>query len=457
MADASKFFAKADEALKKRNYDYAIQMYQSGLEVDPGNAEGRLNYRIALVRKYDAEGYPKSLGLGALKTIAMSKNPERMLVEAEKMVQKDPKSAKYNIRVAENLLLLKHNEAALTVLEFAAKWADPKSEKLAPQLYSMLAKSYSDAGRTDDAGKLLSRAMRMAPNDKTLQSLAKEIAAKGYHTQFSTAKSSYELVKNRDEADVLEKLRKGVLTEEDADKLLAELEKQLSENPLDRRAVRNIAEILAKRKKFLEAFDRLHKFLEVDPSATEIGDIAAKYKNMYFDLAIQTCTKRAELEPDKAEAWKAKANQLRDERRKFGLEEFGRQVEAAPTDLEKRFNYGKVLFEAGNPEEAFKQFQKAKGSPKYSKLANMFMGQCLLKMDRLEMAEMAFQAVEKEISDGDEDLRKDLMYFESVLLERKGDKAGALNRFRELYMEDMDFRDVEKRIDALKKDLNGAE
>jgi tetratricopeptide (TPR) repeat protein len=173
---------------------------------------------------------------------------------------------------------------------------------------------------------------------------------------------------------------------------------------------------------------------------------------MYFDLAIQTCTRRAEMEPDKAEAWKAKAADLREQRRRFGLDEFGRQVEAAPTDMEKRFNFGKVLFDAGSYEEAFKQFQKAKGSPKYSKLANMFMGQCLLKMDRLEMAEMAFQAVEKEITDGDEDLRKDLMYFEALLLERKGDKPGALNRFRELYMEDMDFRDVERRIDDLKKE-----
>jgi tetratricopeptide (TPR) repeat protein len=231
---------------------------------------------------------------------------------------------------------------------------------------------------------------------------------------------------------------------------MAELEAQLKENPLDRRAIRNIGEILAKRKKFLEAYDRLRQFLEVDPSATEVGDIAAKYKNMYYDLAIQTCLKRAQAEPDKAAAWKAKAAELREERKKFSLDEFGRQVEGAPTDLEKRFNYGKAQFDAGEYEEAFKQFQKAKASPKYGKQANMFMGQCLLKMDRLEMAEMAFQAVEKEIGEGDEEMRKDLMYFEAVLMERKGDVDAALNRFRELYMEDMDFRDVVKRIEHLR-------
>jgi hypothetical protein len=35
-------------------------------------------------------------------------------------------------------------------------------------------------------------------------------------------------------------------------------------------------------------------------------------------------------------------------------------------------------------------------------------------------------------------------------MERKGDVDAALNRFRELYMEDMDFRDVVKRIEHLK-------
>lgn len=449
MADVSRFLTKADEALKKRNYDYAIQMYESAMESDPGNADARKNYRLALVRKYDQEGYPRSFGLGGIKTIAISKQPEKLLVEYEKMVAKDPKSIKYNVRVAETLLALEHKDAALAVLEFTMSVADIKSDKNAPQLFSLLAKSYSEAGKMDEAGKMLARAVRLSPGDKQLQTLQKEIAAKTYNKQFGTAKSSYDLVQNRDEADKLEKMRKGVLTEEDAETLLVEQEEALKENPLDRRAIRTIGEILAKRKKFIEAHDRLKAFLEVDPSATEVGDIAAKYKNLYFDGMIQLCLKKAQSEPEKAAAYKAKAAELREERKKFQLEEFGRQVEAAPTDLEKRFMYGRALFDAGDHEPAFRQFQKAVKSPKYSKHAGLYMGQCLVSMDRYEMAEMAFQNVEKELSDGDEDLRKTLTYCEADLAERKGDTATALDKFRHLYMEDMEFRDVGARIERL--------
>jgi hypothetical protein len=66
------------------------------------------------------------------------------------------------------------------------------------------------------------------------------------------------------------------------------------------------------------------------------------------------------------------------------------------------------------------------------------------------MAEMAFRDVHKQLTEGDEDLKKDLMYFEADLMERKGDRTAALERFRELYMQDMEFRDVEKRIEGLR-------
>ncbi|MBP9893662.1 MAG: hypothetical protein KBG84_17290, partial [Planctomycetes bacterium] len=123
MADVSRFLSKADEALKKRNYDYAIQMYREALISDPGNAEARRNYRMALLRKYDEHGYPSSFfgGLGALKTTVMTKDPLKTIEEYEKIIEKDPKSIKYNTRVAENLAILSHHDAAVAVLEFVFK------------------------------------------------------------------------------------------------------------------------------------------------------------------------------------------------------------------------------------------------------------------------------------------------------------------------------------------------
>lgn len=452
MADVSKFIAKANEALKKRNYDYAIQMYESAMEADPGNAEARKNYRLALVRKYDQDGYPKGPGFSALKTIAMSKNPEKMLVETEKIIAKDPKSLKYNLRVAQTLSDLGHAKGAMAVLEFAARYGDVKGDtKNAPGVFKLLAKVYSDNDRVEDANKALARATRLAPNDKGLKELQKQLSAKSYHDKFKNITSSADLVRDKDEAKKLEaKRRAGPQTAEGAAAIIEEAEEELKANPLDRRAIRKIGEALVGMKKYREAHKRLLDFVELDPSATELGEIAGDYMNKYFLHEKQKYIKHAQQHPEKKAACDAKIAELEEQKKKFNLQEFQRQVESAPTDLEKRFRFGKALFEADDHANAFKQFQKAIKSPKYSKHAGVMMGQCLITMDRIEMAEMAFQKVEEQLGDGDEELRRDLMYFEGELAEKKGETEKALGIYRNLYMEDMDFRDVEKKIENLK-------
>lgn len=453
MADVSKFLAKADEALKKRNYDYAIQMYESAMLADPGNADARRNFRVALVRKYDEQGYPKSFGFGNVKTMMISKNPEKLLEETEKLVAKDPKSLKYNRRVAETLMELLHNDAAVAVLEFAVKMGDITSEKDAATL-QLLATAYMKVGKMQEAQAILNRALRIAPNDKNTKQLAKDIAAQTYNKSVGvgtgTVKSSYDLVKDRGEADKLEKMRKGMLTDEDADVLLRDEEERLKQNPLDRRVIRNIGEILAKKRKYKDAADKLYAFVKVDPTANEIGEEAAKYMTMYFDAMIRLCQQKCEQEPERAPAYKAKEEQLREEKKKFQLDEFGRQVEAAPTDLDKQYNYGMALYQGGKYPDAFKHFQKAVKSPKHVKSSGLYMARCLVEMNQLDLAQVQLQSVEGTLTELDEDLKKELTYTRADLMERQGNLPGAFEKFQSLYLQDMEFRDIEKRLENLK-------
>ncbi|MEE9311527.1 MAG: hypothetical protein V3V10_03850, partial [Planctomycetota bacterium] len=176
MADASKFLSKADEALKKRNYDYAIQMYHSAMQVDPSNAQARKNFRLALLRKYDKIGYPK-VGIFSGATMIRQKDPLKLLVENEKLVEKDPKSIKHNMRVGQALFELKHYDASATVMEFAVKVGDVKGSKEAPSAFKLLAKSLLQINRAKEASQYVARAAKLAPNDKELSTMNKSIAA----------------------------------------------------------------------------------------------------------------------------------------------------------------------------------------------------------------------------------------------------------------------------------------
>lgn len=453
MADVSRFLSKADEALKKRNYDYAIQMYREALISDPGNADARRNYRLALVRKYDEQGYPKSLfgGLGAVKTLVMGKDPLKMIEETEKIIEKDPKSIKYNTRVAEFLASLNHHEAAVAVLEFVFKSCDGGSNDLAA--LKLLAREYVSVKRTKDAQAVLNKAQKIAPNDKDVKELAKNIAAQGMLDSVGSAKSSYELVKNAGQAAQLEKAQKLVMDANDLDGLINLEEEKLKANPMDRRAIREIGKLLERKKLHDKAYERLMAFVQVDPSATEIADEAALVKNRGFDYKMAACRQKAQAEPQNAQAWLQKEQQFAAAKKEFALQEFGRQVEAAPTDMDKRFRFGQALFDAGRFEESFKHLQKAKASPKHAKAVNVMMANCLVQMNRLEMAEQQFAIAEKLLTPDDADLQKALSYARADMNERKGDLITALEGFRTLYLDDAEFRDVEKRIDVLKKKL----
>lgn len=453
MADVTKFLAKADEALKKRNYDYAIQMYREALISDPGNAEARRNYRLALVRKYDEQGYPRSLfgALGAMKTTVMTKDPLKTIEEYEKIIEKDPKSIKYNTRVAENLAILSHHDASVAVLEFVFKNCDGGSNDL-PAL-KLLAREYVSVKRTKDAQAILNKAQKLAPNDKDVKELAKNIAAQGMLDSVGSAKSSYELVKNAGQAAQLEKAQKLVLDANDIDGMIGVEEEKLKANPMDRKAIREIGKLLEKKKAHDKAYERMMAFVQVDASATEIADEAALIKNRGFDYKMAACRQKAQAEPQNAQAWLQKEQQFATAKKEFGLQEFGRQVEAAPTDMDKRFRFGQALMDAGRSEDAFKHLQKAKASPKHAKAVNVMMANCLVQMNRLEMAEQQFTIAEKLLTPDDADLQKALNYARADLGERKGDLIGALEGFRTLYLDDAEFRDVEKRIDALKKKL----
>ena len=235
--------------------------------------------------------------------------------------------------------------------------------------------------------------------------------------------------------------------------MIAVEEEKLKANPMDRKAIREIGKLFEKKKLHDKAYERLMAFMQVDASATEIADEAALIKNRGFDYKMAACRQKAQAEPQNAQAWLQKEQQFAAAKKAFGLEEFGRQVEAAPTDMDKRFRFGQALMDGGKAEDAFKHLQKAKASPKHSKAVNVMMANCLVQMNRLEMAEQQFAIAEKLLTPDDADLQKALNYARADLGERKGDLIGALEGFRTLYLDDAEFRDVEKRIDALKKKL----
>ena len=66
MAAADNFFTKADQARKKKNYDYALELYQQGLQIDPDRVEERKRLRQTQVLRILDKGGNTHGGAGAI-------------------------------------------------------------------------------------------------------------------------------------------------------------------------------------------------------------------------------------------------------------------------------------------------------------------------------------------------------------------------------------------------------
>ena len=56
MAAADNFFTKADQALKKKKLDYAIELYQQGLQIDADCMEECKRRRQAQILRVQEQG-----------------------------------------------------------------------------------------------------------------------------------------------------------------------------------------------------------------------------------------------------------------------------------------------------------------------------------------------------------------------------------------------------------------
>lgn len=444
MADVSKFIARAEEAFQRRNFQYAVQMYLEALSVDPGHIAARRNLRTVLL-KSDEAGSKIQAPKG--QTLVLSRDPKVMLAEFEKAVVKEPRSAKYNMRVAETLAKAGHHESAGYVYQYVITSCD-KGKDNVPAMKAG-AQAFIDAGKPDLATQLLAKAYKFAPNDKEIAELQRNLAAATYKDRISQATSSRDMLQDSDQAAELELLAKKVLSPDELKRAFKIVSEKLESDPSDKGLVKKKAELYGKARQYDKAYEFLmEKYREID-AAPDLAELAVRYREQYFAYMIQKCEQKAEQEPEKADSYRAKILELEKERQEFQLAEYERQVNDAPADLDKRYAFGKSLFDAGKFDAALPHLQRAQKSPKNANEVGVLLGRCFAEMGRLELAVRQLNNALEALGQGEEDLNMEARYWLADALARNNDFEPAKEMFQSLFMENASFRDVGQRLDAL--------
>jgi len=442
-----KLIEKGEDALKKKNFDYAIEILLQAVSFAPNNRRAREALRQAELKKYE-HAYP-SAGLVAIfglparigmffAGLSKKSNPESYMMACEKFLMKDPKNKKVNMALGEAAAIGGHLDTAIFAYETAAEH-HPADVSALKQLGSLLWKN----GEIKRAHETYDKVVRLAPRDQEAIKARKNLAAESSlkETGFETARSSQDLIKDKDVAGKLEKKSRLYQTDADLTTQRKQIEEQVAAAPDNVELLQDLAEICQKMKDWDGAIAAMDKACEVRPEDNALdfarGDLRiARLEDKHLTLV--------------RESKKPEAEAVRTELDELQTSEYRKRVKAYPTDLTLRFKLGDLLFRQGQLEQAIGEFQQTVRDPKYRAESQLRLGKAFAAKGQHDLALRQLTAA-LEGQTGMSERVKEIRYEMGMVYERMGDAEKARDSFGQIYEADIGYRDVAERLAKLEK------
>ncbi len=443
-------YEKGKTAFERRNFDYALDIFNAVLAQEPAFYDCREHLRATQHKKSGGKGsgFFKKMMSGASSQplvakghVALRSEPLDALRIAEQILNSDPHSSQGHKLLADAAMAAGFPKTAILSLEILAK-NSPKDQDLQRDL----GRAYAEAGQTDKAEKIFAELVRLNPGDsKLLEELkdmsARKTLAEGGYDALADGKGSYrDILKDKEQSVALEQENRQYKDTDTTRRLLDEYEARLAKEPNNLKLLRSIAELYTQRKEFGRAREAYHRIVAMEGQADAglqkaIADVTVRE----FDQAIAALDAAA---PDYAE----KSARLKAERDNYMLAECKERSERYPSDLFIRFELGQLYLQAGKITEAIQEFQKAQNNPNRRIAALNGLGQCFALRN---MNDLAAKTLEKALAEKlvfDEE-KMDLTYSLGSILEKMGKKDQAIEQFKKIYEVDVGFKDVAKKVD----------
>lgn len=443
---AKDLFNRGLQALERANYDYAIDMLSSCLELEPGVLQARKYLRVAEIQKrkekkpYAVTVNTKSIPIMA-KVLAMQKNKtDKALVAAEKLLQLDPLNTQFVLTFADTANLAGYPEAALHSLE-VAKDHSPDDKKLLKKLSDL----YLEAEDAPAARDCLARLHELMPTDADIAKAYKNAMAltsmsRDGWQQAAEGDGTYrDAMKSTDEATKIEQEAKSVKSDKDLENLIVETRAKIEAEPENINFYRALGRYYVQAQMFEEADGILAAALEKNPGDPELDQQLSNIRRQWFDYEIA----RHREAGDEDGALKQEQ-----EKAQFVLDDLGSRVERYPNDLRLKYEYGVVLFENEHVNDAIQQFQASQRSPKNRTLSLLSLARCFRSKGQFDLASRELENAAKELVLMD-NTKKEILYELGSLAEEAGDTEKAISYYKDVYQADIGFKDVAQKVEQL--------
>ncbi|HEY5742987.1 MAG TPA: tetratricopeptide repeat protein [Terrimicrobiaceae bacterium] len=447
-------YLKAVTAFELRNFGYGTTLIQDVLKQEPAFLDGRKMLRQVAITQ--SKGKKSFLGIsvggsspiGALKAQqALKKDPASALEQAEKLLASDPYNIQANQIMKEAALQLDLYETARFAME-TLKEGHPQDTKILHEL----AKLYYENDEPQKAVEVYGQIVEITPNDIHAIKLGKDAAAAGSMKEggWETAKDYRDLIKDKEQAVLLEQQNRVVRSEDMIENQLADLNTRYEQDSQNLDVVRKIADLL-EQKGDLEGAAQWFAYAasltqNTDPALVrKASDLQMKL----YDQYIQNCADFLEANPDdpSAQEYRDRLAEYQKLRSESLISDARKRVERNPTDLVLKFELGEILLNNASYRDAIPYLQDARKSPNVRLKAMGLLGQVYRHLNMLDLSAKTLEDASKEIVVMDA-TKKDILYNLGLVYEQMDKKEASLECFKQIYEVDYGFKDVAHRVES---------
>jgi tetratricopeptide (TPR) repeat protein len=439
--DFSKHIQKAEEAARRRNYDFAVELYQQLLELDPDQGEARAGLRRVLrLRQEKKKGgrFLRALsGAGPLalaKTLRKAGKIEACLKSAEQYLASNPLDVDANLFLGEALEAGEYYKSACAVYEFIAEIA-PKNPEGLKRAGAMMYK----LGEHHRALEFYERALEADPRDQEALKQRKNLAAE---TALSARDGAHighsrDQIKDKDEARALERANRMHKTDDELRADLERLEERFAEASSDPDLMVAMADLHEKLRDAESAFDLLERACQYRKDSVELQG----RRDLLREKMLKKQISRADAAGDTE-----KANRLEGELLEMQLESLRSQVRLRPSDASLRLKLGTTLLRTDEVDAAVSEFQKAVDDPRLGREANFQLGVSFQKKGFSDLAKKNYERAMEGCSGSDE-RSKEILYNLGALAEEASRTDEARDFFARIFEIDIGYRDVAEKME----------
>lgn len=465
---ARQWFAKAKDLRERRDYDYAIECYITGLEFWPEAVdEGHMPLWSLAIQRQQAGGKKPGM-MESLKMSMTGKDAKKCLLNAEHLLAKDPTNAGYLDGVLKNA-----NRADLpeTLRWIAPKVFDSLRRDKKPNTgrFKTFRQVLVEAGaRADEGGdpqfaawsyeqavNALGCLVARNPTDMTLRDEQRDLSgkltiAKGKYADADTFRDS---LLDADKQKLLHDAGRAKQAEQTLEALIAAERQEYEASPTVPGKIYAYVNALLKPERKKEediAIDVLTKAYEESSSYA--------FKQRADDVRLRQLHRQTRQWKERAEQTGKEEEQqqyrlVAMEERQTDLEISRERVQKYPTDLKLKFHLGRALFNVQQYDEAIPLLQEASGDPARRAQSQLLIGRAFFETESYTQAvEVLSEALDSYEMAGD-DLSKNMLYWVGRAYEADGNIDQAIATYGKLMRLDYNYAngDTRQRHNALKE------